>query len=305
MHRHYDPIPPDFFFSLPVCTTVVFLRTGVGYDYDHKRPEIYRGGRPGAQAESACMRNTDGIRSCRAQSSADFCFRPTNFQAAGTASNVPGEPRAADYARDLSPEIPARALPYWSRRPCDSHRCCIQEKMILPELDGEGLGWRVGQGHGQPPGRHWGSGGSRNEGELSRLGGNPAAYSADRGNLAWVCCEPSGLVRTAETVAAWRGRLWKVGPTRQSTTRGDFLAYGFRPSTARVQRLRSCLRQAVSAKGTEVTPWSHVSLRQGNVWLVDYIKKKQTRRRGLHEGLKVIGRLEDGSERMWFFLILF
>jgi hypothetical protein len=129
---------PLFFSS-----TVVFLRTGAGYDYGHKRPEIYRGGRPGAQAESARMRNTDGIGSCRAQSSADFCFRPTNFQAAGTASNVPGEPRAADYVRDLSPEIPARAPSYWSRRPCDSHRCCIQEKMILPELDGEGLGWRA------------------------------------------------------------------------------------------------------------------------------------------------------------------
>ena len=63
---------PLFFSS-----TVVFLRTGVGYDYSHKRPEIYRGGRPGAQAESARMRNTAGIGSCRAQSSADFCFRPT------------------------------------------------------------------------------------------------------------------------------------------------------------------------------------------------------------------------------------
>jgi hypothetical protein len=42
----------------------------------------------------------------------------------------------------------------------------------MPEHDGKGHGWRMGQGHGQPPGRHgwaptrhWGSGESRNEGE--------------------------------------------------------------------------------------------------------------------------------------------
>jgi hypothetical protein len=64
---------PLFFSS-----TVVFLCIGAGYDYGHKRPEIYRRGRLGAQAESARMaRNTAGIGCCRAQSSADFCFRPT------------------------------------------------------------------------------------------------------------------------------------------------------------------------------------------------------------------------------------
>jgi hypothetical protein len=57
-------------------------------------------------------------------------------------------------------------------------------------------------------------------------------------------------------------RVPPVGDHAVTRARGWIHGYRFRPSTTRMQWLRSYFRQAVSAKGMELTPWSHVSLRQ-------------------------------------------